>query len=171
MDRNYSTDSGRKAITPAELGALLVNVACAQSEQEKAAIGKLAAHLGVELNRLQQELSFLRAFAVELAVATALSPGAEKEEVRAYYYRNWERLAPDTAVLEQMRQRLDYYGQFLEADQRHPGGLGGLIGTAFAKLGAETAFDGLAGLGEAMFGRVFGELTELFEEVDIVLFS
>ena len=171
MDQTDFNDGARKQITPPELGALLVNVACAQSEREETAVKELATHLGVELNPLQQELIFLRAFAVELSLATALGPGAEKEEVLAYYYRNWERLAADGSILEQLRQRLEYYGDVIEAQQRHAGGLGAAVGAAFAQLGSAEAADGLKALGESMFGGVFAELTELFEQVDVVLLS
>ena len=101
-------DTARKEATPIELGALLMDAVCKPGEREQEAVRQLAAHLGVDLERLQMELMYLRAFAVEFATTISLGESPDREAVSTQYYRHWDQVAEQAGegVAEELDARL-----------------------------------------------------------------
>ena len=58
-------EARKEEASPVELSALLMDAVCTPAEREQTALGELAGHLGMEVNILQSELMFLRAFAAK----------------------------------------------------------------------------------------------------------
>lgn len=166
--------ASRKEATPIELAALLMDTVCAPTPQEQDALGELAAQLQVDLGKMQIELMFLRAFAVDFAIDMALGAGLERQAIRAHYYRHWERISQETGeeVLADLQARLNFYAEALEEPGQDPTSLKGTIGRAFALCcGEGSTVQELALLGGEMFGALFDEIAELLQEVDIVLYE
>ena len=167
-------DARNQEATPIEIAALLMEAVCTPAEQEQDALGQLAAHLGVELPVIQAELMYLRAFAVDFATAMALSESPEKEAIEANYYHHWDRIAQEAGaeVLDDLRQRLDFYTGVVNDSAASTNLLKDQIGQAFAwycQVGESNP--DLAVLGGAMFAAFFDEVVDLFDRVDIVLYE
>jgi hypothetical protein len=167
-------DLERREASPVEIGVLLMDGVCTPSAQEQDALSELAIHLGVELERIQTELLYLRAFAVDFAMALALGESPAKEAVTAHYYSHWDLVAREAgeAVLEDLQARLQVYAQAVDDLSPNPAGLRGQVGQVFADhcQAGEQSPD-LALLGGAMFAALFEEIADLFNTVDIVLYE
>ena len=176
-------ESNRKQATPIELAALMMDAVCTPSEQEEDALRELAAHLRVPLATLQTELLFLRAFAVDFAVAVSLPDSPEKTAVADQYNGHWGRIGKEAGegVLDDLEVRLTAYEEAVADTSPNPDGLRGLVGGQFAANFAGLENDGpnagparetgqdLAFLGGAMFAALFDEMADLFATVDLVL--
>ena len=139
-----------------------MDVVCTPSAQEQDALSELAIHLGVELERIQTELLYLRAFAVDFALALSLGESPAKEAITTHYYSHWDLVAreADEGLLEDLQLRLAAYARVVGDADANPDGLKG--------QGGEQSQD-LALLGGAMFAALFEEVADLFNAVDIVL--
>ncbi len=167
-------DAGRTEASPIEIAVLLMDAVCTPSEQEHGALRQLATHLEVDLQRLQAELLYLRAFAVDFAMALALGGSSEREAVATRYYRHWDRIAQEAGedVLEDLQGRLESYSRVIDDSGSSQDPLRDQIGRAFAlRCQAEKQDQELALLGGAMFAAFFDEVTDLFHTVDIVLYE
>lgn len=159
--------------TPEALAALLMDAACKTSAQERQALEQLGGLLAIDPGLVQAELMFLRTFAVDMAVATALGPDPERTALMELFYQYWERIAQEVefGLVEDLEAHLQYYTEALEQSLGAGRGLGDEVGQAFAARFA-TAGDGaaeLALLGGRMFGTLYEEVADLLEQVEIVL--
>jgi hypothetical protein len=157
-----------------ELAAILMETVCGPNASEQEAIEELAEFLSLNLERLQTELLFLRAFAVDFGTAMTLGDSQEKCSILSRYYQHWERVGAGAGedVLTDLHERLQYYSEIIGSPSG-AGGLGGQVGTAFASLcqdGGEGGED-LAMFGGSMFAALFEEVCELFTGIDIVVFE
>ena len=165
----------KKEASPLEIAALLMDAVCTPADSEQAALRELAEHLGVDEQLLQIELMHLRAFSVDFATVIALGESPEREAILDQYYFHWDRIARQAGdqVLDDLQDRLAYYGQVVAEPDLQAGGTEGLlgqIGLAFARrCQREEQGQDLALLGGAMFGALFDEITDLYEGLDIVL--
>jgi len=167
-------EPSRKEATPIELAALLMDVVCTPSEPEQAPLRELATHLQVDLGRIQSELMFLRAFAVDFATTMTLGYGPEQKTILERYYQHWERVGQEVGsdLLVDLQARLQVYTETVGSPEMNPAGLKGLLGQTFARCcQAGEAEAELAVLGGAMFGALFEEVTDLLQSVDIVLYT
>ena len=165
-------DAARKEATPIELGALLMDAVCQPGEQEQKAVRQLADHLGVDLARLQLELMYLRAFAVEFATVISLGESPAREAVSTQYYRHWDQVAEEAGegVVEELSDRLAVYARAANTTDPGSPSLRDLIGRAFARsCRDEEPGDDLAVLGGSMFAALFDEIADLYDSVEIVL--
>ena len=165
-------DPARKEATPIELGALLMDAVCKPGEQEQQAVRQLAAHLGVDLERLQLELMYLRAFAVEFATIISLGESPAREAVATQYRRHWDQIAEQAGegVVEELNDRLAAYAEAVNNTDPGAPSLRDLIGQAFARsCQDEDRGDDLSVLGGSMFAALFDEIADLYETVEIVL--
>ena len=165
-------DLERREASPLEIGVLLMDAVCTPSAPEQDALRELAIHLGVELERMQTELLYLRAFAVDFALALSLGESPAKEAITTHYYSHWDLVAREAGegLLEDLRLRLAAYARVIGDADVHSDGLKGQLGQLFANncQGGEQSQD-LALLGGAMFAALFEEIADLFNTVDIVL--
>ena len=173
MDGSGKNPASRRQATPVELAALLMDAVCVPSPREREALGELAEYLEVELECLQLELLFLRAFALDFALAVGLGDTPEREAILAQYYLHWERIAQrsDQRLVEDLKERLGRYGDVAVGPVPDPRGLSSQIGQTFARsCGAGDQASGeLALLGGRMFGAFFEEITDLVGNVEIDL--
>ena len=167
-------DLERREASPVEIGALLMDAVCTPSAQEQDALSELAIHLGVELERMQTELLYLRAFAVDFALALSLGESPAKEAITTHYYSHRDLVAREAGegLLEDLQLRLAAYARVVGDADADPDGLKGQLGQLFA----DNCQDGgqspdLALLGGAMFAALFEEVADLFNVVDIVLYE
>ena len=165
-------DLEKREASPVEIGALLMDAVCTPSAPEQDALRELAIHLGVKLERMQTELLYLRAFAVDFALALSLGESPAKEAITTHYYSHWDLVAREAGegLLEDLRLRLAAYARVIGDADVHSDGLKGQLGQLFANncQGGEQSQD-LALLGGAMFAALFEEIADLFNTVDIVL--
>lgn len=165
----------KKQATPVELGALLMDTACRPSGAEESALRELAEFLDVDLQGMLAELMFLRAFSVDFALQITLGEGPERQAILAAYYQHWEMVGNEAGIdiADELQNRLQYYLESTDADEGAGSGLTGQVGFAFATrlVGSGEWRDDLAMLGGSMFAALFEEVTELIQEVEIVLFE
>ena len=162
----------RREATPIEIAALLMDAVCTPEEKEQAALNELADHLQVDLDQMQSELLFLRAFAVDFATAMALGQAPERQAILERYYLHWEQIDQEVGggLLADLQARLQLYTETVGSHERAPAGLKGLVGRAFAQCcGGDEVEEELAVLGGEMFGALFEEVVDLLQEVDIAL--
>jgi len=162
----------RRQATPIELAAILMEAVCGPSAGGDDAVAELSAFLELPADRLQGELMFLRAFAVEFAATMALGDSEERAAIGTQYYRHWEQVAGEAGgdLLADLDQRLRYYGQAV-VDETASAGLGAQVGAAFASLCGieEGGPEEVAVLGASMFAALFDEVCDLLTSIDIVL--
>ncbi len=165
----------KKQATPVELAALLMETVRRPSGAEESALRELAEYLGVGLQSMQSELMFLRAFAVDFATGIALGDSAEKQAILERYYQHWEIMdnEAESDVLDQLQDRLQLYFDAIDSPESGPAGLGSQVGLAFATRCDETGEwrEDLAMLGGSMFAALFDEVTDLLQEVEIVVYE
>ena len=164
----------RKDASPIEIAALLVDVVCNPAEREENALSNLAEHLSLQPERMRREVMYLRAFAVDFAVAMALGESPEKAEILDHYYGHWERVASqsDGGIFNELHHRVHYYSEMAVTDPDSLQGLDGQIGNAFATcFNQSDNIEDLVLVGGQMFAALFAEVTDLFHTVDIVLFQ
>ncbi len=162
----------RKNASPIELAALLMDAVCGQDDKERDSLQELAGHLKIETDLMQSELLFLRAFAVEFALAVALGEVPEKTELLSHYYYHWDRLANEIGpdIQRDLQQRMELYSEAVNAVQAGGEDLRYAMGQIFAGLlGSEEAQADLTHLGGSMFGALSAEIMDLVTEVDIIL--
>ncbi|MFC1526626.1 hypothetical protein ACFL6X_07450 [Candidatus Latescibacterota bacterium] len=164
----------RRQASTVELAAILMETVCGPTSAEQEAIEELAQYLGLELGRLQTELLFLRAFAVEFGTTMTLGDSEETRSILSRYYQHWERVGAGAGddVLADLHERLQYYAEIVGSPSG-TGGLGGQVGAAFASLCQDSGegVEDLAMLGASMFAALFEEVCELFTGIDIVVFD
>ena len=150
-----------------------MDVVCKPAEREERALTNLAAHLNVEPGQLRAELLYLKAFAVDFAVALALGDSPEKSEILDNYYGHWENMARhDAGILSDLHERVSYYSEDAVSGREHAHGLDGQVGQAFAdRFAAVERGEELLLVGGQMFAALFAEVTDLFHAVDIVPFG
>ena len=165
----------KKQATPVELAALLMETVCRPSGAEESALRELAEYLGVGLQSMQAELMFLRAFAVDFATGMALGDSAEKRAILERYYQHWEMVDNEAGsdVTDQLQDHIQFYIDAIDSPELGAVGLGSQIGLAFASRCEETDEwrEDLAMLGGSMFAALFDEVTDLLQEVEIVVFE
>ena len=126
----------------------------------------------MERSILQSELMFLRAFAVDFAIALTLGQSPEQQAVLARINSHWERLDREVGadLLEDLQDRLALYGEAVGSEVSDSTGLSGLVGSVFAQcVPGKHQGEDLSLLGGSMFAAFFAEIVNLFEEVEIVL--
>lgn len=163
-------ESNRKEASPIEIAALLMDAVCTPTDAEQDALRELATHLQVDLERMQSELMFLRAFAVDFATSMTLGQSRAREEILSRYYQHWERIDREVGggLTTDLQSRLQLYTENLDSSEGSAADLQGLIGGIFARCcGAAEAEGELVLLGGAMFGALFAEIADLLQEVDI----
>ncbi len=154
-----------------ELAALLMDAICRPAEREQTALRELTSALGVELGRVQSELTFLRAYATDLAFATTLADEPTRADLRNRLYQHWQRLEGDVGMglSEDLRDHLVLYGQAASGQSKGSGRLRDAVGSAFARCCADGDINAdLAYLGGAMFAAFYDEVCRLLEAVDLV---
>ena len=164
----------RKEASPVELAAVLMEAVCYPAEREDRALSTLADHLRLEPGQLRSELLYLKAFAVEFAVALALGECPEKSEILDRYYGHWDYIAEqsDSGVLDELHDRVSYYSAAATSLHDSAQGLHSQVGSAFAgRFGAVEQVDDLTLVGGQMFAALFAEVTDLFHTVNIVPFG
>lgn len=162
----------KKNASPIELAALLMDAVCGQDEKERDSLQELAAHLKIEIDALQAELLFLRAFAVEFSLVMALGEVPEKDELLSHYYNHWERLDNEAGpeIQRDLQQRIQLYSEATNDVQTSGKDLRHAIGQVFAGfLSSDETQADLTHLGGSMFGALSAEIIDLLTEVDIVL--
>ena len=162
----------RREATPIEIAALLMDAVCTPEEREQTALGELAAHLQIDLDQMQSELLFLRAFAVDFATAMALGQAPERQAILERYYLHWEQIDQEAGggLLTDLQARLQLYTETVGSHERTPAGLKGLVGRTFARCcERDEVEEELTVLGGEMFGALFEEVVDLLQEVDIAL--
>lgn len=162
----------RRQASPIELSAILMDTVCGPAAAGDAAVAELAEFLELPAERLQAELMFVRAFAVDFANSMALGESAEHAAIQARYYEHWEGVSSQAGadVMADLEHRLQYYGEAI-GDAAAGAGLMAQVGEAFAALcqPEEGGADELAVLGGSMFAALFEEVCDLLSTVDIVL--
>lgn len=127
---------------------------------------------GAKGERLQAELMFLRAFAVDFATVMTLGDSAEKQAISSRYYEHWEKIATEVGdgVIADLQEHLEYYQDTIAAPSEADG-LAGQVGRAFASLCGvtEEGEEELAVLGGSLFVALFEEVCDLFTNIDILL--
>ena len=165
-------EAPRREATPVEIAALLMDAVCTPTEREQTALAELTVHLGVDLGHLQSELMLLRGFAVDFATAMTLGQTPARRAILMRIYQHWERLDREggAGLLEDLQERLALYGEAVGTVGGDKAGLSGQVGRAFAQCcrGGERGED-LALLGGSMFGALFKEIANIFDELDVVL--
>jgi len=162
----------KKEASPVELSALLMDAVCTPTERELSALSELAGHLGMEVNLLESELMFLRAFAVDFAIALTLGQSSERQAVLARINSHWQRLDREVGadLLEDLQDRLALYGEAVSSEVSDSTGLSGLVARVFAQcVPGKHQGEDLSLLGGSMFAAFFAEIVNLFEEVEIIL--
>ena len=163
----------RKEASPVEIAAVLMDVVCHPADREDSAMSTLADHLELEAGQLRSELLYLKAFAVDFAVALALGECPEKSELLDHYYGHWEHIAgqSDDGVLDDLHDRVSYYSAAATSLQETASGLESQVGQAFAdRFGTTDRAEDLTLVGGQMFAALFAEVTDLFHAVSIVPF-
>ena len=151
-----------------------MDAVCHPADREDSALATLADHLCLEPGQLRSELLYLKAFAVDFAVAMALGECPEKSEILDHYYGHWERIAEqsDAGVLDDLHERVSYYSKAATSLQDAAHGLHSQVGQAFAdRFDAADQFENLILVGGQMFAALFAEVTDLFHAVNIVPFG
>lgn len=155
-----------------ELAAVLMDAICTPAEREREALEELTRHLGMDVEQVQSELVFLRAFAVDLALATALGPDTGRDALQRHLHQNWQRLESDTghSLADDLNARCQMYASIASGSQSHPDGLRGAVGQVFAHCcnAGERGAD-IALLGGAMFAAFHEETYQLFDAIDLVV--
>ena len=172
----------KKNATPIEIGALLMETVCVSGASEQPALEELAEHLGTPLGRMQSELLFLRAFAVDFALNMSLGDGPARWAIGEQYYRHWETVAEGAGgdSMEGLEEHINFYTEVVNSSYIGAGGLTEQVGMAFASrcLPAAADDDGdsqpgnsmdLAMLGGSMFVALFDEVSDMLTQVEIVL--
>lgn len=159
-------------VAPIELAAVLMDAVCTPAEREREALEELTGHLGMDVEQVQSELVFLRAFAVDWALATALGPGAGRDAMQRHLHQSWQRLENDTghSLADDLYSRCEMYASRASGPQPHPDGLRGAVGQVFAHCcnAGERGAD-IALLGGAMFAAFYEETCQLFDAVDLAI--
>jgi len=162
----------RKEASPIEIAALLMDAVCTPTDAEQDALRELASHLRVDLERMQSELMFLRAFAVDFATSMTLGQSREREEILGRYYQHWEGIDREVGggLMTDLQSHLQLYTENLDSSEESVADLQELIGGIFARCCDAAEAEGeLVLLGGAMFGALFAEIADLLREVDIAL--
>ena len=173
----------KKNATPIEIGALLMETVCVSGVSEQPALEELAEYLGTPLGRMQSELLFLRAFAVDFALNMSLGDGPARWAIAEQYYRHWETVAEGVGedTIDGLEEHLNFYTEVINTSHFGAAGLTEQVGMAFASrcLSADAAGeDGdsqsgntvdLAMLGGSMFVALFDEVSDMLTQVEIVL--
>ena len=172
----------KKNATPIEIGALLMETVCVSGASEQPALEELAEYLGTPLGRMQSELLFLRAFAVDFALNMSLGDGPARWAIAEQYYRHWEMVAEGTGhdTIEGLEERLNFYTEVINTSHIGAAGLTEQVGMAFASRCLSTGADedgdsqsgssvDLAMLGGSMFVALFDEVSDMLTQVEIVL--
>lgn len=161
-----------KEATPIEISALLMDAVCTPAEREQAALDELANHLGIRVGHLQSELMFLRAFAVDFAIALTLGQTPARQAIMTRIDQHWQRLDNEVGagLLEDLQDRLTRYRDEVGSTESGSTGLSGLVGRIFAQCcqGGDQGED-LSLLGGSMFAAFFAEVADFFEEIEVVL--
>ena len=170
----------KQQATPGELAVLMVETVCVSASGEREALQELADFLQVERSRVESELMFLRAFAVDFATTMALGDSPERMAISALFYEHWEAVSDQagTVVLDDLQDRIGYYTEVIHAPEDVYQGLAGQVGAAFAACcragGDGTEEEGqeeAAMLGGSMFAALFDEVSEMLSGLDIVLYE
>ena len=172
----------KKNATPIEIGALLMETVCVSGASEQPALEELAEYLGTPLGRMQSELLFLRAFAVDFALNMSLGDGPARWAIAEQYYRHWETVAEGAGedTMDGLEEHLNYYTEVVNTSHIGAAGLTEQVGMAFATrcMPAVSGEDGephsgnsadLAMLGGSMFVALFDEVSDMLTQVEIVL--
>ena len=125
----------KKNATPIEIGALLMETVCVSGASEQPALEELAEYLGTPLGRMQSELLFLRAFAVDFALNMSLGDGPASWAIAEQYYRHWETVAEGERTTTRSRawkSASTYYTEVINTSHIGPAGLTEQVGMAFA---------------------------------------
>ena len=150
-----------------------MDVVCHPADEEDSALATLADHLDLEPGKLRSELLYLKAFAVDFAVALALGECTEKSEILDHYYGHWEHIADqsDPGVLDELHDRVSYYSAAATSLQDTACGLNSQVGQAFAdRFGVVGQVEDLTLVGGEMFAGLSAEVIDLFHAVNIVPF-
>ena len=162
----------RRQATPIELAAILMEAVCQADSSQEDVVQHFGDLFGARSERLQAELMFLRAFAVDFATVMTLGDSAEKQAILARYYRHWERVATevDDDVLSDLHEHLQFYQDTI-CSPSGADGLGGQVGRAFATLCrvGEEGEEEVAVLGGSLFAALFEEVCDLLTTIDILL--
>jgi len=162
----------RKEASPIEIAALLMDAVCSPADTEQDALRGLADHLQIDLERMQSELMFLRAFTADFAISMTLGQSRAREEILGRYYQHWEKIDREVGgqVMADLQSRLQLYTETLSSPEGVAADLQDLMGRIFAGCCDAAAGEGeLAFLGGTMFGALFSEIADLLQEVDIVI--
>ena len=170
----------KQQATPGELAVLMVETVCVSASGESEALQELAEFLHVERGRMESELMFLRAFAVDFATVMTLGDSPERMGISDRFYHhleaNSDRAGAD--VLDDLQDRIRYYSDVIHAPDDVYQGLAGQVGIAFAEC-CRASGDGheeegqeeVAMLGGSMFAALFDEVSEMLSGLDIVLYE
>ena len=152
------------------LAGALSDAICVLSETEERALRELSRTLGVDWARLQSELVFLRASAVDLAAVTALGDGPLCDDLRQGIRDRWQRLAGRSGVdfEGEIDERTAPYGQVVSDPQKTSGSLRDAVGFVFSQCCTDGDPNAdLAHLGGAMFAALYDEVYQLLEAIDL----
>ena len=120
--------------------------------------------------RLQSELVFLRASAVDLAAVTALGDGPFCDDLRHGIRDRWQRLAGRSGVdfEGEIDERIAPHGQVVSDPQKTSGSLRDAVGFVFSQCCTDGDPNAdLAHLGGAMFAALYDEVHQLLEAIDL----
>lgn len=151
-----------------------MDTVCGPAASGDEAVAELSAFLELPAERLQGELMFVRAFAVDFAAAMALGDSEEKGALFAHYYEHWEGVSSQAGpdLMADLDHRLQYYAEAVREDAGGAG-LTSQVGRAFALLcqPEEGGGEELVVLGGSMFAALFEEVCDLLSSIDIVLYT
>ena len=107
---------------------------CVSGASEQPALEELAEYLGTPLGRMQSELLFLRAFAVDFALNMSLGDGPARWAIAEQYYRHWETVAEGAGedTMDGLEEHLNYYTEVVNTSHIGAAGLTEQVGMAFA---------------------------------------
>ena len=169
----------KKQATAIEIAALLMEAVCVPASSEQEALQELASYLDAPLDRMQAELMFLRAFAIDFALRMSLGDGPARWEIAEQYFHHWEMIAEktDDRTMDDLHERLKYYVDVVNNSHTAAAGLTEQIGMAFASHctsphGDDECDDAtidLAMLGGSMFVALFDEVSDMLTHLDIIL--
>ncbi len=167
---NAQTSQSRQLV-PAELAAILLQTIYTSSPQEDQVVNHLILSLEHRTDTIKTELVFLRAFAVDMAIATVLGNNQERHILLDSLYVQWALATGQGhgAALETWHDSLAYYRQLVSNAAPNTTGLGSQLGQAYAQrcqVPIDTATD-LILFGASIFQALFTGIVELLEAANV----
>ncbi|MEW6755069.1 MAG: hypothetical protein AB1505_29415 [Candidatus Latescibacterota bacterium] len=155
-----------------QIAGVLMDSVCGPVQAETEALHHLSGVLELDLGRLQTELLFLKAFAADFATSMALGQGPALQAILQGFYAHWQRIGQQVGegVTEDLQERLGLYAEVIGEPDPRAAGLQDSVGRAFSRCcRQEREEPELVILGGAMFGALFAGISDLLEDVEVVL--